>query len=168
MIADRFLKGYAVIKSQWINGSILDEYIPFLATIIVSEGMDIVDEHLLCRKMKDKYDVSIQPSFVRLVLSHAMGKGLISKVREQFIANKDALGKYVITDSKFDLDWDKMLTAFFEYCKSSEEKVDSKETTQKDIISFIDHYDDHVLYNNIGDIEVKNNHFLYCWCNFIR
>ena len=91
MITDRFLKGYAVIKSQWINGSILDEYIPFLATIIVSEGMDIVDEHLLCRKMKDKYDVSIQPSFVRLVLSHAMGKGLISKVREQFIANKDAL-----------------------------------------------------------------------------
>jgi len=168
MITDRFLKGYAVIKSQWINGSILDEYIPFLATIIVSEGMEIVDEHLLCRKMKDKYDVSIQPSFVRLVLSHAMGKGLISKVREQFIANKDALGKYVIIDSKFDLDWDKMLTAFFEYCKSSEEKVDSKETTQKDIISFIDHYDDHVLYNNIGDIEVKNNHFLYCWCNFIR
>ena len=44
MITNRFLKGYAVIKSQWVNGNILDEYIPFLATIIISENMGSIDE----------------------------------------------------------------------------------------------------------------------------
>ena len=47
MITNRFLKGYAVIKSQWVNGNILDEYIPFLATIIISEDMGVIDELLL-------------------------------------------------------------------------------------------------------------------------
>ncbi len=168
MITNRFLKGYAVIKSQWINGNILDEYIPFLATIIISENMESIEEHLLCQKMLDKYDVSLQPLFIRAVLSHAMGKGLISKVREQYVANKEALKRYVITDSEFDKEWDTMLAAFFEFCKSIDEKTDSKEITQKHIIDFIDHYDDHVLYNNIGDIDVNDNTFLYCWCQFIQ
>jgi len=66
------------------------------------------------------------------------------------ITNKEALCKYVITDNDFDADWDTMLKAFFDYCKSSDEKVDSRESTQNHIISFIDHYDDHVLFNNIG------------------
>ena len=168
MITNRFLKGYAVIKSQWINGNILDEYIPFLATIIISEEMGSIDEHLLCQKMKCKYDVCLQPSFIRSVLSHAMGKGLISKVREQYVANKEALQRYVITDEEFDKEWDTMLAAFFEFCKSIDEKTDSKEITQNHIIDFINHYDDHVLYNNIEDIDVHNNAFLYCWCQFIQ
>lgn len=168
MITNRFLKGYAVIKSQWVNGNILDEYIPFLATIIISEDMGVIDELLLCQKMQDKYDVSLQPSFIRSVLSHAMGKGLISKVREQYVANKEALKRYVITDGEFDKEWDTMLAAFFEFCKSIDEKTDSKEITQNHIIDFIDHYDDHVLYNNIEDIDVHNNAFLYCWCRFIQ
>ena len=168
MITNRFLKGYAVIKSQWVNGNILDEYIPFLATIIISEDMGVIDELLLCQKMQGKYDVSLQPSFIRSVLSHAMGKGLISKVREQYVANKEALKRYVITDGEFDKEWDTMLAAFFEFCKSIDEKTDSKEITQNHIIDFIDHYDDHVLYNNIEDIDVHNNAFLYCWCRFIQ
>ena len=72
MITNRFLKGYAVIKSQWVNGNILDEYIPFFATIIISEDMGVIDELLLCQKMQCKYDVSLQPSFIRSVLSHAI------------------------------------------------------------------------------------------------
>ncbi len=168
MITNRFLKGYAVIKSQWVNGNILDEYIPFLATIIISEDMGVIDELLLCQKMQGKYDVSLQPSFIRSVLSHAMGKGLISKVREQYVANKEALKRYVITDGEFDKEWDTMLAAFFEFCKSIDEKTDSKEITQNHIIDFIDHYDDHVLYNNIEDIDVHNNAFLYYWCRFIQ
>ena len=149
MIKNRFLKGYAVIKSQWFSGNILDEYIPFLATIIVSEEMENIDEHVLCKKMLDKYEVSVQPSFVRLVLSHAMGKGLISKVREQYVANREVLKKYVIIDSDFDKEWDTMLAAFFGYCESIEEITESKEITQKHILDFIDHYDDHVLYNSM-------------------
>ena len=168
MITNRFLKGYAVIKSQWVNGNILDEYIPFLATIIICEDMGSIDEHLLCTKMHSKYDVSLQPSFVRSVLSHAMGKGLISKVREQYVANKEALKRYVINDGEFDKEWDTMIAAFFEYCKSIDEKTDSKEKTQSHIIDFIDHYDDHVIYNNIEDIDVQNNAFLYCWCRFVQ
>ena len=168
MITDRFIKGYAVIKSQWTSASILDEYIPFLATIIASEKMTIIDENLLCQKMLEKYDVHIQPSFVRMVLSHSMAKGLISKVREQYVVNKDALGKFVIKDSDFDSDWDAMLNAFLDYCNRSSETVEPKDITQNNIISFIEHYDDHVLYNNIADIDVKDNHFLYCWCNFIQ
>ena len=125
MITDRFLKGYAVIKSQWFSGSILDEYIPFLATIIINEEMETVDEHLLCQKLLDKYDMSIQPTFVRLVLSHAMGKGLIIKVREQFVANKELLKKYVISDTEFDTDWDTMLAAFLDFCESINEKRES-------------------------------------------
>lgn len=169
MITDRFIKGYAVIKSQWTSASILDEYIPFLATIIASEKMTVIDENLLCQKMLEKYDVHIQPSFVRMVLSHSMVKGLISKVREQYVVNKGVLGKFVIKDSDFDSDWDAMLNAFLDYCnQSSEAAVEPKDIIQKNIISFIEHYDDHVLYNSIADIDVKDNQFLYSWCNFIQ
>ena len=168
MITDRFIKGYAVIKSHWFSGNVLDEYIPFLATIIVDEGVDSIDEHFLCQKLLDKYDIVIQPSFVRLVLSHAMGKGLISKVREQFIANKSLMERYVIHDSDFDTDWEKLLDSFIEYYKSIEATEDSRETIQKQILEFIEHYDDHVLFNNIADIDVNDNRFLYCWCHYIQ
>ena len=43
-MTDKFVKGYALIKSKTISPSILDTYLPFIATIIVDEGMDVVDE----------------------------------------------------------------------------------------------------------------------------
>ena len=168
MITNSFVKGYAVIKSNWYSGNILDEYIPFLATIISDEGMEIIDEHLLCQRMLDKYDVAIQPSVVRLVLSHAMGKGLITIIREQYVANKEILKRYVISDSEFEVDWARMITSFISFCEPFENVDNSEERIQKQIIEFIDSYDDHVIYNNIGDIDIEDNGFLYRWCNFIQ
>ena len=168
MITDTFLKGYAVIKSRWITGNILDEYIPFFATIIVDEGMSSIDENLLCQKLQEKYDISLQPAVIRSVLSHAMGKGLIQKVREQFIANKERIEQFVIPSDGFEADWNAMLDLFVKYCVSIGGVPESRKKIADGVVEFINHYDDHVLYNNIGDIEIEDDHFLYCWCKFIQ
>lgn len=168
MITDRFIKSYAVIKSQWFSGSILNEYIPFIATIIITEDMKTVDEFLICQKMQEKYDLTVQPSFIRMILSHAIGRGLIKKIREQYIPNAEQLKLLVIRDDEFDNEWEQMISEFMDFCASTDEQHVSKETVQNNIIEFIDHYDDHILYNNIDDIDIKANSFVYLWCKFIQ
>ena len=54
MITDKFVKGYAVLKSEWLNKDILDEYIPFIATIIIENNVVEVDEIFLTKKTKWK------------------------------------------------------------------------------------------------------------------
>ena len=79
-MTDQFVKGYALIKSQCISSNVLDTYLPFVATIIVDEGMDVVDENIVCSKLKEKYGATFQPTFIRQVLSNAMDKKLVNKV----------------------------------------------------------------------------------------
>ena len=45
--------------------------------------MESIEEHLLCQKMLDKYDVSLQPLFIRAVLSHAIYKEKLGVVIER-------------------------------------------------------------------------------------
>lgn len=54
MITDKFVKGYAVLKSEWLNKDILDEYIPFIATIIIENNIVEVDEIFLTKKLNEK------------------------------------------------------------------------------------------------------------------
>lgn len=168
MVTSKFLKGYAVIKSRWISGNILDEYLPFIATIIVEENMKEIDANIICQKVEEKYDINIQSSVIRLVLSHALEIGLIIKTREQFVANNDKIQKYVISETDFDASWEFLIKSFLKFCKSNGEIEESKETVQKNILEFIEHYDDHVLFNNIEDIDLEDNRFLICWCHFIQ
>ena len=71
-MTDNFVKGYALIKSRCVSKNILDEYLPFIAAIIVDEGMEVVDVSIICAKLKEKYKVTFQPTFIRQVLSNAM------------------------------------------------------------------------------------------------
>ena len=72
MITDKFVKGYAVLKSEWLNKDILDEYIPFIATIIIENNVVEVDEIFLTKKLNEKYNNIFQENFVRQILSQAV------------------------------------------------------------------------------------------------
>ena len=77
MITDKFVKGYAVLKSEWLNRDILDEYIPFVATIIIENKIEEVDEIVLTKKLNEKYNNVFQENFVRQILSQAVKKELL-------------------------------------------------------------------------------------------
>ena len=64
MITDKFVKGYAVLKSEWFNRDILDEYIPFVATIIIENNIDEVDELFLTKKLNEKYNDIFQENLL--------------------------------------------------------------------------------------------------------
>ena len=55
MITSSFVKGYAVIKSKWVDSDILDTYLPFIATIIFDENMENIDENIISQKIQEKY-----------------------------------------------------------------------------------------------------------------
>ena len=78
MITDKFIKGYAVLKSNWFS-NILDEYLCFVATIIIEEHMEEIDENLICEKLSKKYNIKFQLTFIRQILSHAVSKKVIEK-----------------------------------------------------------------------------------------
>lgn len=165
MITDKFVKGYAVLRSKWLNGNILDEYIPFVATIIVDEDMAEINEDIITKKMSEKYGVAFQPTFIRQVLSQAISKHIIVKEREKFIVNKEVIGKYILQMESFSYDFNFLLDDFEKYA-NAQRFFPAHETIEETVLKFLENYDDHVLYNNIGDITMDNA-FIYHWSNYI-
>ena len=166
MITDKFIKGYAVLKSHWISNNIFDAYLSFVATIIIEEKMTEVDENVISQKMSEKYNISFQPTFVRQILSYAVTKRVIVKNKEKFIVDVAAIQRYKIDLESFDYDFELLIKEFLNFANERKYYPEC-EGVKKNVYSFIDNYDDHVLYNNIGDIELGDNAFLYHWCNFI-
>jgi len=166
MITDKYIKSYAVIKSRWISENLLDAYLPFVVTIIKEKNMVDIDESVLCQELERKYDLSLQPTIIRQVLSHAMSKNILTKVREQYIANTSQLEQFTIPESDFDALWESLISDFISYTSDLNLSF-TKGEIEKDIVRFIDAYDDHVVYNSIDDIDVDNNQFIYAWCKYI-
>ena len=165
-MTDQFVKGYALIKSKTISPSILDTYLPFVATIIVDEGMDVVDENIVCTKLQEKYSAKFQPTFIRQVLSSAMDKKLVNKVKGNYVSNISVLRKHALLDEEFACSWKSLLRDFCEYGEKLGYIANEKEL-EKNITAFLDAYDDHVIFNHIGDIDTTDSQFLYHWCNYI-
>ena len=112
MPTNKYVKSYAVIKSRWISENLLDAYLPFVMTIIKEKKMVEVDESVICQELTNKYGLFLQPTMIRQVLSHAMSKDIITKVREQYIANVSRLKQYVIPESDFDKLWKSLISDF--------------------------------------------------------
>lgn len=165
MITDKFVKGYAVLKSEWFNRDILDEYIPFVATIIIENNVDEVDELFLTKKLNEKYNDIFQENFVRQILSQAVRKGFINN-RGKFVVDKTKVKQYAIKMESFDFDFELLIDDFIKYANDNR-YFPSKEEVKRLIFDFVDKYDDRVLYNNIEDIPISNNVFLYHWCNYV-
>ncbi|MDO5153230.1 MAG: hypothetical protein Q4D50_07695 [Eubacteriales bacterium] len=165
-MTDRFTKNYALIKSQWLSSNILDEYLPFIATIIIDEGMEIVDENIVCSRLNEKYHANFQPTFVRQVISNAMAKDAVQKVHGNYVANKSVLKQHYILDEDFENNWSVLLDDFCKYATQQGYTI-SRENLENNISSFIDAYDDRVIFNHIEDIDTAENTFLYHWCNYI-
>ena len=166
MLTDKYIKSYAVIKSKWISENLLDAYLPFITTIIKEKNMVDIDESVLCQELEKKYDLSLQPTLIRQVLSHAMGKNIITKVREQYIANTSQLGQFTIPESDFNELWKSLISDFISFVSDLSISLTPDEA-EENIVKFIDAYDDHVIYNSIGDINIENNQFVYAWCKYI-
>lgn len=166
MITDKFVKGYAVLKSEWFNRDILDEYIPFVATIIIENNIDEVDELFLTKKLNEKYNDIFQENFVRQILSQAVRKGVIINNRGKFVVDKTKVKQYAIKMESFDFDFELLIDDFIKYANDNR-YFPSKEEVKRLIFDFVDKYDDRVLYNNIADIPISNNVFLYYWCNYV-
>lgn len=166
MLTDKYIKSYAVIKSRWISENLLDAYLPFVVTIIKEKNMVDIDESVLCQEVEKKYDLSLQPTIIRQVLSHAMSKNIITKVREQYIANTSQLEQFIIPESDFNELWKSLISDFISYASDLSLSFPKSEV-EENIVKFIDAYDDHVIYNSIGDIDIENNQFVYAWCKYI-
>ena len=166
MITDKFVKGYAVLKSEWFNRDILDEYIPFVATIIIENNINEVDELFLTKKLNEKYNDIFQENFVRQILSQAVRKGVIINNRGKFVVDKTKVKQYAIKMDSFDFDVELLIDDFIKYANDNR-YFPSKEEVKRLIFDFVDKYDDRVLYNNIEDISISNNVFLYHWCNYV-
>lgn len=167
MITDKFIKGYAVLKSEWLSKNILEEYIPFIATIIVENDITEIDEIILTKKLNEKYGDNIfQENFVRQILSQAVLKGAIINNRGKFEVNKNEIKKWIIKQDSFDFDFGNLVDNFIEYAKKNN-YFPQKEEVKRLIYDFIDKYDDRILYNNIDDIAIEDNVFLYFWCKYI-
>ncbi len=166
MITDKFVKGYAVLKSEWFNRDILDEYIPFVATIIIENNVDEVDELFLTKKLNEKYNDIFQENFVRQILSQAVRKGVIINNRGKFVVDKTNVKQYAIKMESFDFEFELLIDDFIKYANDNR-YFPSKEEVKRLIFDFVDKYDDRVLYNNIEDIPISNNVFLYHWCNYV-
>ena len=166
MTTDKYIKSYAVIKSKWVSDNLLDAYLPFVVTIIKEKNIIEIDETILCQEIQNKYDLFLQPAIIRQILSHAMSKRIITSVREKYIANAAELDKYVISDNDFDILWESLLADFITYSSALSVSFDRK-NAEENIVKFIDLYDDRVVYNTIGDIDLGNNQFVYSWCKYI-
>lgn len=165
MITDKFIKGYAVLKSSWFS-NILDEYLCFVATIIIEENMEEIDENLICEKLSKKYNIKFQLTFVRQILSYAVSKKVIEKKREKFIVNNDKIKKYKIDLESFDHDFNLLIDKFLLFA-NEHRYFPEKESATRLVYDFIDKYDDRILYNDFDDIDVGDPTFLYCWCSFV-
>lgn len=135
-------------------------------TIIKEEGMEEINENHICEIINEKYSLSFQPTIIRQVLSHAMSKNLITKIREKYTVISSSIDQYTIPQDDFDKSWHGLLDGFIYFCKKRNQLFEKAEI-EKDILKFIDSYDDRVVYNNIDDINSGNNKFLYHWCNYI-
>lgn len=166
MLTDKYIKSYAVIKSRWISENLFDAYLPFIVTIIKEKNMVDLDESVLCKELEKKYDLSLQPTIIRQVLSHAMSKNIITKVRERYIANTSQLEQFVIPESDFNELWESLIFDFISYAFDLNLSF-TKDVVEENIVKFIDAYDDHIIYNSIGDIDIDNNQFVYTWCKYI-
>ena len=63
----------------------------------------------------------------------------------------------------FDYDFGLLVDSFIEYVNKNC-FFPSKDEVMRLILDFVDKYDDCVLYNNIDDIAIDDNVFLYHWC----
>lgn len=166
MITDKFVKGYAVLRSEWFSDNIIDEYIPFVSTIIIENNIDEIDEVLLTKRLNEKYNNIFQESFVKQVLSQAVKKGIIINNRGKYLANKNEAQKYIIRKESFDYDLKLLVNDYVNYAKQQNCHI-SADAAEDMILKFVDNYDDRVLYNNIEDISIGDNVFLYHWCKYI-
>ncbi|MBE6964850.1 MAG: hypothetical protein E7441_02305 [Ruminococcaceae bacterium] len=166
MMTDQFVKAYAMMKSNFVSSNILDKYLPFIATIIVDEGMEVVDVSIICSKLKEKYNATFQPTFVRQVLGEAMDRKMVKRVKGSYVPDISEMRKLRLSDDGFLSKWKTLIADFGEYAKKHNYSLNEKEI-EKNITAFLDDYDDHVIFNHIGDIDATNSQFVYHWCKYI-
>ena len=67
----------------------------------------------------------------------------------------------------FDFDFELLIDDFIKYANDNRYFPSKEEVKTIDFLILLDKYDDRVLYNNIEDIPISNNVFLYHWCNYV-
>ena len=115
MSNNSFIKGYAVIKAQWLRTNVLEECFPFIADIIIREQWQTVEELPLKNKLEQKYGIAFPLMLLRQILSDAVKQNLLFFCQGKYVPNQMELSKYKINDAEFNRQWENLLAHFLEF-----------------------------------------------------
>lgn len=160
-------KLYAAYRSGCLGDNILHVYFPFLATIILEENWDIVDEAQVAEKFQSKYDIPLPLNLIRQILSFGVERSVIVSDHGTYIAQKEKLKEYAIFNSDFDSRWDSMLSGFVEFCQTNSYDLSSFDV-EACILKFFDAYDDVILTNEELYMAEESDLFSYAWHTYIK
>ena len=160
-------KLYVAYRSGCLGDNILHAYFPFLATIILEENWDIVDESQVAEKFKSKYDISLPLNFVRQILGIGVERSVIVIDHGNYVVQKETLKANVINNSDFDSCWSSMLDCFSQFCMQNNFDL-SQYDIESCILKFFDIYDEHILSSDELYIKEENDFFNYVWHSYLK
>ncbi len=128
-----------------------DLFVPFVATLFVKRGYDIIEQHginKICYDFEDEFGLAVPYFAMITILNKARKKGLLRKEKGFFIVNKEYAAKcdLTATSKKHDDKYEALITAFISYSKREYNVPIKREEADKTIISFLKQYDLEILF----------------------
>lgn len=160
------VKVYAAFRSGCLGNNILEAYFPFLANIIISENMAVIDEVQVKVEFERKYAIPVPLTFIREVLGVGVRNGSIIDSRGKYVTQKDKISQFQFDVGPFENSWSQMNESFKKFCKRNNYSV-SEYNIDERILDCINKQDESIILNEELEPPQESDTFDFAWHEFL-
>lgn len=165
MIESKYTGAYAAFKANFIGDSVLEQHYRYLANIIYEERMDIIDVSSIISKFEKKYNITLEDTYVRQVLSVGVKNKTILYEKGRYEADLFELRNYQLDEEEFNTKWASLISDYKSYCSLNGFSYDA-DKVEEQILSTIDG-DDIRSINTTFLADKEHEPFYFTWNKYI-
>lgn len=147
---NRALSSLAILKINWdeLRKDYLENFIPFLATLIKKKDYRQIDVNTICSDFKEEFGLIIPYHPMLSILNRSKKRGIIRQEQKVFYQNKDEIGKYDFSDrSKEQLSkHEKIIDKFIDFSKEVYKTDLTKDEANSAFIACLKRHDAEILF----------------------
>ena len=160
-------KLYAAFKAGYLGSNIFDTYFSFIANIIVEEHINVVEDHIIASKLKERYTVEFPLPFIRQVLGVGVRNNCFVEDHGKYSVVFEEISKYCFQESNFNDLWNQLLAEFETYCAKIDVDISSVKTDQF-ILNILDKSDEVIISGDNVEADQGISPIEYAWYSFVR
>lgn len=148
---NKTLLSLAILKVNWdyLKRDYLENFIPFLATLIEKRGYQNIEVREICVDFKDEFGITIPHHPMITILTRAKKRGLIFQRKHRYYPNKKKIDEYSFRTRSIEQEEqiERIINSFISYCKNSHNIAITQSDAEKAFIAYLKRYDLKIMFS---------------------